>query len=306
MDQYTIDTKKWLDERFRKTTKEGYFYAHQNIYGYKSPLCEDEAVLRYIIVYNVMRALKMLSYKSLLDVGGAEGYMAGMAKKLYGMDVRSCDLSEEACARAREIFNIEADPVDGVKLPYADGAFDVVLCSEALEHIPDYTMAFNEIMRVAAKAAIITVPCEPPEVIAENIRLKMPHGHIHSFTLDSFRNCVADGTRIMSWGLHCLPFKVPYRFLEGRKLSLNRATKLKKKLKSIINPLIKITGALPSKWLFAPLLKLDRFVANSGKNRFDQMIFVIVKDPQFVFPKKLPSCSARTIIDFKVSPYRIP
>ena len=215
MDHYTIETKKWLDKRFRETTPEGYFYAHQNIYGYKSPLCENEIILRYIIVYNVMRALKMLSFRSLLDVGGAEGYMAAMVRKFHGADVRLCDLSNEACARAREIFNIDADPVDGTSLPYDDDSFDVVLSSEMLEHIPDYGSAFNELLRVARKAVIVTVPCEPPEIVAENIRLKVPHGHIHAFSLDSFRERGSDdGIRVLSWGLHCFLFRGFYRLLK--------------------------------------------------------------------------------------------
>src|SRR4051812_36966272 len=120
MDQYTIDTKNWLNKRFQQTTPDGIFFAHQNIYGFKSPYCEDGVVLRYVIFFNVMKALHMLDFRSILDVGGAEGYMSGAFKKLLGVQVRSCDLSDEACKRARELFGVEADPVDGVKLPYAD------------------------------------------------------------------------------------------------------------------------------------------------------------------------------------------
>ena len=84
--------------------------------------CEDGVILRYTIFWNVLKALAFLDFDSLLDVGGAEGYMSAVIGNIFGIRVRSCDLSEEACRRAREIFNIEADPVDGGALPYRTAA----------------------------------------------------------------------------------------------------------------------------------------------------------------------------------------
>ena len=201
LDSYTAQTKDWLNVRFRKVTDGGVFFAHQNIYGFKSPFCEDGVVLRYVIFLNVIRALKMLTFESFLDVGGAEGYMSAVIRKVFGVKVRSCDLSEEACERAREIFQMEADPVDGVALPYPDQSFDVVLSSESLEHIPQYETVLKELLRVARKAVIVTVPHDGPEAIAANIRNKVPHGHIHDFTLESFQALVPPGCEVKAWGL---------------------------------------------------------------------------------------------------------
>ena len=50
MDAYTAQ-KEWLDRRFRQTTEDGIFFAHQNIYGFKSPNCEDGVILRYTIFW---------------------------------------------------------------------------------------------------------------------------------------------------------------------------------------------------------------------------------------------------------------
>ena len=154
-------------------------------------------------------------------------------------------------------------------------------------------------MRVAKKAAVVTVPREPPELVAENIRLNVDHGHIHAFTLNSFADLLPPDIAIRSWGLHCAAFKVPYRFIEGRPLPLDRQTALKKKMKSFLNPLILATGKIPNKRLFLLLMKLDRFVANKSR-QFDQMVFVIAKDPNFTLPTKVPPFSARKVLEFKV------
>jgi len=180
MDQYTSETQKWLDARYRAATDDGIYFAHQNIYGFQSRFlrttkggsptayAEPGSVMRYIIFWNIVKALKTLQFDSVLDVGGSEGYMCGAFRAFFGARVRSCDLSAEACKRAKEIFDVDADTVDGVSLPYPDGAFDVVVCSESMEHIPHYEDVLKELLRVAKKSVIITVPHDGPRSGCQN------------------------------------------------------------------------------------------------------------------------------------------
>ncbi|MBF0318630.1 MAG: class I SAM-dependent methyltransferase [Nitrospirae bacterium] len=46
----------------------------------------------------------------------------------------------------------------GSKCPFKDGSFESVVCTEVIEHIPDFKAAVIEIARIARKKAIITVP----------------------------------------------------------------------------------------------------------------------------------------------------
>ena len=133
-----------------------------------------------------MKVLSHVKFDSLLDVGGAEGYTAFVAKRIFDVKVRTCDLSEEACLRAREIFHIDSDTADVHELPYQDNEFDVVICSATLEHVTDYHKAINELLRVAAKVVVVTVPYEDSALIQQNIEQKIPHSHVHSFTPSSF------------------------------------------------------------------------------------------------------------------------
>jgi 2-polyprenyl-3-methyl-5-hydroxy-6-metoxy-1,4-benzoquinol methylase len=132
LDQFTERTKCWLDERFKLFDNEGVYLAHQPIYGFNKGHCENfEPILsRYIPTYQIMKALSHIEFHSLLDVGGAEGYKAALVRELFDSDVKSSDLSEEACKRAEEIFHVDSDPVDVQSLPYRDNEFDVVICSE--------------------------------------------------------------------------------------------------------------------------------------------------------------------------------
>jgi SAM-dependent methyltransferase len=48
----------------------------------------------------------------------------------------------------------------GARLPYPDGSFDTVLCTQVLEHVPDAELAMAEIARVLRPGghALVTVP----------------------------------------------------------------------------------------------------------------------------------------------------
>ena len=198
MDEYTQKTKIWLDERFKKCDKNGIYYAHQPIYGLKKGYSESGLINRYIITWQIMKALAHLKFGSLIDIGGAEGYKAWVAERLFGVNVKNSDLSPEACKRCEEIFHIESIPVDIHKLPFENNEFDVALCSETLEHVADLPQAVNELLRVSRKAIVITVPHEPKETVDKIKKEGIVHGHIHHFDLESFNFLKAEGCQVIA------------------------------------------------------------------------------------------------------------
>ena len=120
----------------------------------------------------------------LLDCGCGEGHLL---KKLngekYGIDVASIALK-----RAKE-RNPDAKILKGdiTNLPFDDGFFDVVTCSEVLEHIPNYKTAISEIIRVTKEGGrmIISVPNERNWTIGRLAMLRFPikiEDHVNSFT----------------------------------------------------------------------------------------------------------------------------
>jgi protein-L-isoaspartate O-methyltransferase len=193
MDKYTEEVKLWLDARFRATDARGIFIGHQPIYGFRKGSCEAGLLERYIVTYRIIKALATLPARTLVDIGGAEGYKAFLAQKLLGLKVRTADLSREAGVRAKELFGLEADEIDSHGLPYADGSFDAVLSSESLEHVKDYRASLRELIRIAGKYIVITVPHDPPDMVRRNIEEKIPHAHIHAFDTASFDFLKAEG-----------------------------------------------------------------------------------------------------------------
>jgi ubiquinone/menaquinone biosynthesis C-methylase UbiE len=198
MDSYTLETKDWLDERFRQTDEAGIFKAHQPIYGFRKGHFDPSYASRYIPSYHIMKSLSRLKFAHLVDVGGAEGYKAYMAQRLFGIGAENSDLSAEACKRAEEIFHVKSTPVDIHKLPFADGEFDVVMCSETLEHVAELEGAVDEVLRVAKKAVVITVPHEDQDTVEKHVIEGKSHGHIHSFDLASFDYLEARGYEVIA------------------------------------------------------------------------------------------------------------
>jgi SAM-dependent methyltransferase len=75
---------------------------------------------------------------------------------------------------------------DALHLPFPDGAFDRVICSEVLEHIPDDLGAMRELARVLRPGGTmaITVPRYGPEVInwaLSDAYHNVPGGHIRIY-----------------------------------------------------------------------------------------------------------------------------
>ncbi len=299
MDSYTQDMKRWLDQRFRMTDEEGIYHAHQPIYGFRKGHSEPGIIVRYIITYQIMKALSHLKFTSLLDVGGAEGYKAALARLIFNVSVRSSDLSGEACSRAKEIFNVDGEPVDVQQLPYNDNEFDVVLCNETLEHVPDLHKATNELIRVCRKAVIITVPHEPKEFIENNIRENIPHSHIHSFDTDSFDFVLPEASKVISRRFHNPYFKLPAVLVDAMKIE--QSSSYPQFLINIHNsclPLFRSVFGWRSAYM---LMKLDDYISNLI-SVYSGISFILLKDENCYSTHHKKRITTKQIIDFKV-PY---
>jgi ubiquinone/menaquinone biosynthesis C-methylase UbiE len=99
--------------------------------------------------------------ESLLEVGCSEGHylhkMKGKCKRTVGVDIEE-ERIEEAKARNQETEFYLIEPHKG--LPFKDREFDWVLCTEVLEHVPDWQKTLAEVKRLAKKFVLLTIPLE--------------------------------------------------------------------------------------------------------------------------------------------------
>jgi 2-polyprenyl-3-methyl-5-hydroxy-6-metoxy-1,4-benzoquinol methylase len=131
----------------------------------------------------------------LLDAGcGGGRHCFGALDR--GVHVVGIDLDGGALRTARTGIGLRrlADPAlrggvlqgDVLRLPFADGQFDRVICSEVMEHVHDYGGALRELARVLRPHGAIAVTI--PTAITERLYLRLtreyfesPGGHIRIF-----------------------------------------------------------------------------------------------------------------------------
>jgi len=133
----------------------------------------------------------------LLEAGAGDGYFLNYLDK-HDFDFRyhAIDISETRTQRIKENVPF-CEVVRGniTNLPYQDNTFDLTICSETLEHIPDYQKAISEIFRVTKRNGyvLITVPN------SEQLRIiDCPHcgkefyewGHVASFDKKSLKRLI--------------------------------------------------------------------------------------------------------------------
>jgi len=145
-------------------------------------------------------------------VGGGEGYMAALVRDLcQPATAHSTDLSIQACQRGGEIFGIQGIASDITNLPVADNSYDVVLCSEVIEHLSSPVLAIGELVRIARKYVVISTAefCPLGEVEralrVHTLDASYPHAELNWFTARDFRvmlGCaVTMGSQFRSAGL---------------------------------------------------------------------------------------------------------
>lgn len=136
-----------------------------------------------------------------LDLGCGEGRHSHGLHMVGGLEVVGVDLDQASLEKARE--GLETLPPrrpddphttrfqtgDATRLDFADNTFDVVICSEVLEHLPDYDAALVEIRRILKPDGrlCVTVPRAWPERLCWRLAPPpdgyafQPGGHIRIF-----------------------------------------------------------------------------------------------------------------------------
>ncbi|MDX1735924.1 MAG: class I SAM-dependent methyltransferase [Halioglobus sp.] len=168
-----------------------------------------------------------------LDLGCGEGRHVISAYVEAEVHAIGVDLSLQDLVATREKFEEFVEDQDNpaktfalssanaLQLPFADDTFDKIICSEVLEHIPDYRAVLAEIERVLKPGGLFcaSVPRRWPEKICWALSeeyYNTPGGHIRIFRSRELRSDIetlgfsyyarhwAHALHVPFWWLKCL------------------------------------------------------------------------------------------------------
>ncbi|HVZ58689.1 MAG TPA: class I SAM-dependent methyltransferase [Patescibacteria group bacterium] len=146
----------------------------------------------------LLHEIKLLKPQSILDVGCGEGFTleklrkAKIGKNLEGVDY--LDLAIKLGKKEHPKLHLKKGSIYDLK--YKANSFDVVLCSEVLEHVDNPQKGLEELVRVSKKYVVLSVPDEPWFMLGNFLRGKNwsrwgnDIEHINHWTFWQFRGFV--------------------------------------------------------------------------------------------------------------------
>lgn len=155
------------------------------------------------LINNFLNALlneaEKLKPLSILDAGCGEGFiLEKLHENKIGHELVGIDFSRQALQIGKTLHpNLTFKPGTIYHIPFKDDSFDLVICSEVLEHLEYPEKALEELERVTKKNCIISVPHEPWFMLANFLRGKNISRwgndveHVHHWTKQGIKNLVA-------------------------------------------------------------------------------------------------------------------
>ena len=135
MKDYEALSKKHFDNQAAKYDQRDTYYYSQN--GKIS--CRD-----------IAEQIRDVPYEALLDVGCGTGFLIDILAKRKSARYCGVDLSDEMLrvAKGKAIRGAAFTVGSADRLPYPDGSFDIVACSQSFHHYPYPEKAMREARRV--------------------------------------------------------------------------------------------------------------------------------------------------------------
>lgn len=199
--------------------------------------------------------------------------------------------------KSLEIYNIDSKQIDVHNIDLPDNSFDVVLCSETLEHVYDLERASNELLRVAKKAVIITVPNESEETVEMNKKSGSHIEHIHTFNEASFSFLENQLERIECKRILHPLLNIPSAFVEAKKKDLTSSSFPPIAVK-FYNAMVPILRMIFGDTSLKMIIKIDELLSKTHLSNFGY-IFVLIKDSNCSSKNKL-SIRIKDILKFVV------
>ena len=108
----------------------------------------------------ILKWIAPLEFRDVLDAGCAQPYLLEEIAKRHHVAVYGCDVSAEVIAQnRRRLPGAEFEVVDLATSQWPGGRqFDLVICSEVIEHIANWADALRRVASMARCYVLVTVP----------------------------------------------------------------------------------------------------------------------------------------------------
>jgi ubiquinone/menaquinone biosynthesis C-methylase UbiE len=216
------------------------------------------------------REIQLKSGMRVLDAGCGSGRHLCEAFRTPGVEVAGFDLNPDNLLKTKGVLSLMDQQGEGrwllaradvANIPFADGSFDVVVCSEVLEHIAENRNAVAELVRVLKNRGdlMVSVPRFWPESVCwalSEAYHREPGGHIRIYKKKEMMILLEEA------GMHCRQIRyrhalhAPYwwlRCLVGHK---NERFVLVKAYRRFLEWSIMRHSTLPAlmEWMLNPLI----------------------------------------------------
>ncbi|SEP10498.1 Methyltransferase domain-containing protein [Halorientalis persicus] len=180
-----------MNEEMRQSRE---FY--QEYFSEASDLTYDNQQ-RYEILHSLVDEIPLDSTASVIDIGSGSGrnttFLSTRFEDVMAIDITEPPLMEETIEKTDASFAEAALPY----LPFKSGTFDLVVCSEVIEHIPERSLqlaAIEEITRLLTSGGWLVISTPNPN---------SPYSRIMNFILNfaEFTGAYesADGQLVENW-----------------------------------------------------------------------------------------------------------
>lgn len=139
----------------KKDKIERYYREKSKLDDMRSPSYQQEVIEYFLKKYANNQTIKVLDYGT--GIGSNINTLLKMGyASIYAVDIssRAIDISKKKYAKFK---NVRFFLINDLILPFKDNEFDLVICTEVLEHVSDIKQIIKEIKRVTSKKGSILI-----------------------------------------------------------------------------------------------------------------------------------------------------
>lgn len=161
----------------------------------------------------LLRMIADLGFQDCLDAGCAQPFLLEEIVRRYKVAGFGCDISDTVMLANQQLLpHCEFRALDLSREVWADNRqFDLVISSEVLEHIPEWQAALANLVRMARRHLLITVPSGKLRPMDQMV------GHYRHFQgpelLSALEEAGCEIIKVRRWGF---PFHALYKVLISR------------------------------------------------------------------------------------------